>query len=221
MLIDAATGERQLIWAELDANATSPDETDLLIHPARNLLDGHRYIVALRNLRDADGTAIAVADRVPSSTATTSRPTSRRSRTAAPTSSRSSTRSEGAGIERKSLYMAWDFTVASERNLSERMLSIRNDAYAQLGDTDLDDGIAQGNAPDYEITDVTDFPTADRPRGREHPRGHGHLHRPLLPRPARLPARLEVRPRRRTGCRSGSPATRCRRALPATSRARR
>ena len=55
--------------------------------------------------------------------------------------------------------MAWDFTVASERNLSERMLSIRNDAYAQLGDTDLDDGVAQGNAPEYEITNVEDFPT--------------------------------------------------------------
>ena len=59
VLIDAATGERQLIWAELDANATSPEETDLLIHPGRNLLDGHRYIVALRNLQDAGGNAIA------------------------------------------------------------------------------------------------------------------------------------------------------------------
>ena len=59
MLIDAATGERQPIWAELDANATSPEDTDLLIHPGRNLLDGHRYIVAMRNLQDADGNPIA------------------------------------------------------------------------------------------------------------------------------------------------------------------
>ena len=34
VLIDAETRERQLIWTELDSNATSPGETDLLIHPA-------------------------------------------------------------------------------------------------------------------------------------------------------------------------------------------
>ena len=44
-----------------------------------------------------------------------------------------------AGIARNSLYLAWDFTVASERNLSERALSIRDDAFAALGDTDLTD----------------------------------------------------------------------------------
>ena len=43
-----------------------------------------------------------------------------------------------AGIER-TLYLAWDFTVASERNLTERALSMRDDAFAQLGDTDLAD----------------------------------------------------------------------------------
>ena len=58
VLIDADTGERQLIWAELDSNATSPTETDLLIHPAKNLTDGHRYIVALRNLKNAAGKTI-------------------------------------------------------------------------------------------------------------------------------------------------------------------
>ena len=42
-----------------------------------------------------------------------------------------------AGIARDDLYLAWDFTVASERNLSERALSIRDDAFAQLGDTNL------------------------------------------------------------------------------------
>jgi hypothetical protein len=41
VVIDQATGKRQLIWAELDANATSPATTDLVIHPAKNLLEGH------------------------------------------------------------------------------------------------------------------------------------------------------------------------------------
>ena len=39
-----------------------------------------------------------------------------------------------AGIERGGLYLAWDFTVASERSLSRRMLSIRDRAFAELGD---------------------------------------------------------------------------------------
>ncbi len=34
-----------------------------------------------------------------------------------------------AGIQRSGLYLAWDFTVASERNLTERMLHIRDDAF--------------------------------------------------------------------------------------------
>src|ERR1700742_3344045 len=46
-LIDQSTGKRQAIWSELDANASSPATTDLLIHPAKDLVEGHTYIVAL------------------------------------------------------------------------------------------------------------------------------------------------------------------------------
>src|SRR5690606_38770393 len=62
-----------------------------------------------------------------------------------------------AGIEREDLYLAWDFTVASERNLTERMLSIRDDAFAQLGDTDLADMKVEGRSPTFLITAVTDY----------------------------------------------------------------
>jgi hypothetical protein len=61
-----------------------------------------------------------------------------------------------AGIARDDLYAAWDFTVASERNLSERVLAIRDDAFARLGDADLADGVVAGRAPGYEITSVED-----------------------------------------------------------------
>ncbi len=44
-----------------------------------------------------------------------------------------------AGIGRRDLYLAWDFTVASDRNIAERVLHMRNDAFAQLGDTKLAD----------------------------------------------------------------------------------
>ena len=58
VLIDAATGARQLIWSELDSTASSPQNTDLIIRPGRNLLEGHRYIVAMRNLKDSAGNTI-------------------------------------------------------------------------------------------------------------------------------------------------------------------
>ena len=57
-----------------------------------------------------------------------------------------------AGVRRKSLYLAWDFTVASEQNLTERVLHIRDDAFALLGDTDLADGVVQGDAPAFTVT---------------------------------------------------------------------
>src|SRR3546814_9957545 len=56
-----------------------------------------------------------------------------------------------AGIARDSLYLAWDFTVASQRNLSERALHIRDDAFARLGDA----------APTYVIDTVTDHSAAE------------------------------------------------------------
>ncbi|HXO09006.1 MAG TPA: hypothetical protein VN880_13290, partial [Solirubrobacteraceae bacterium] len=58
VVIDQATGKRQLIWSELDANATDAADRDLMIHPGKDFLDGHTYVVALRNLRTASGKRI-------------------------------------------------------------------------------------------------------------------------------------------------------------------
>ena len=57
-----------------------------------------------------------------------------------------------AKIDRASLYEAWDFTVASQRSLAGRMLAIRNNAFAQLGDHNLADGVVQGHAPAFTVT---------------------------------------------------------------------
>jgi hypothetical protein len=51
LLFDARTGERWPIWVELDSNATKGSQRLLEIRPATNLLEGHRYVVVLRNLR--------------------------------------------------------------------------------------------------------------------------------------------------------------------------
>lgn len=155
VVIDAATGKRHPIWAEMDANAeTAADET-LNIHPARNFLEGHRYIVALRNLRTASGSVIKPGKAFRALQA------GRGSR-AKHFKAIFKTLAK-AGISRSSLYLAWDFTVASEKNISGRFLKIRDDAFRQLGDTNLKDVKipADSKAPAFTIDEVTDLAPCD------------------------------------------------------------
>jgi hypothetical protein len=157
VLIDASTGQRQLIFSELDSTATSPGNTDLIIRPGRNLIEGHSYIVALRNLKDASGATIPAPpgfavyrDGVQTNVSAIEQ---RRAHF-----DEIFSKLQGAGIDRGSLYDAWDFTVASTPNITQRMLSIRDRGLADLGDTTPGDGDMQGDAPDFAITNVTDFP---------------------------------------------------------------
>jgi hypothetical protein len=156
VLINTRTGKRHLIWSELDANPADPRDVNLIIRPAVNLEEGTRYIVALRNLRNAQNRPIAAQepfrlyrDKIPSADPEVE---ARR-----PHMESILKTLKKAGIERRSLYLAWDFTVASKRNLSERALSIRDDAFAQLGDANLADMQVQGNAPAFQVTSITDF----------------------------------------------------------------
>ena len=66
-----------------------------------------------------------------------------------------------AGIKRRDLYLAWDFTTASNENNYKRALSMRNRAFAELGDTNLGDQIVQGSAPQFTIDSVQVLPTGD------------------------------------------------------------
>ncbi len=159
VLIDAATGERQLIWAELDSQATADADRNLIIHPGKNLQNGHRYIVAIRNMKDSAGNLIPApaAFRLYRDTDRTGNPVIENRRTHFESIFDDLA---DAGIDRGSLYLAWDFTVASTENLTGRMLSIRDRAFAGLGDTNLTDGVVQGDAPDFNVTSVEDFPIA-------------------------------------------------------------
>jgi hypothetical protein len=49
------------------------------------------------------------------------------------------------------LYLAWDFTVASEDGLSEPILFMRDDALAKLGDTTPGNGVVEGSAPQFVV----------------------------------------------------------------------
>ena len=156
VVIDAETGERWPIWVEIDSNSSTPEETALLIHPAVNYVAGHRYIVALRDLRGPENGKLRAPegfrlyrDDLPSANAAVN---SQR-----PRFDRIFRELRDAGVRRAGLYLAWDFTVASDENIAERLLFMRNDAFAELGDTDLDDETIQGDSPDFTVTSVQEF----------------------------------------------------------------
>ena len=172
VVIDVKTGQRHPIWAELDTNADAISEAKgqlLMIHPAKNFLEGHTYIVALRDLKNSTGKTI------PAGAAFASL------RNGKPTGAVKARRAgyekifkalTKAKIARSSLYLAWDFTIASERNLSERALSMRNRSFAALGDSNLADGKVAGKAPVYKIDRIEDYSTAQSTRIARQITGH-------------------------------------------------
>ncbi|MFG1946686.1 hypothetical protein [Nonomuraea sp. NPDC048826] len=145
VLLDMKTGERWPYWAELDANAPEGRRA-LIVRPARNLAEGHRYAVALRDLRDADGApippgaAFAAIAGAPLPHGHELRDRQRELQPVLQALRRHGVRADG-------LHLAWDFTVASGRNLAGRALAMRDDALRRLG----------RHAPPYEVTAVTDF----------------------------------------------------------------
>ncbi len=168
VVINAETGERHPIWSEIDSNPIDtaacdatppldeegktrlcePDKVNLIIRPAVNFEEGARYVVALRNMKNAADETIEPANafKVYRDNLTTEQPA---------VEDRRDDMEElfailgDSGIQRSSLYLTWDFTVASERNLTERALAIRDDAFAKLGDTNLGDLTVQGTSPQF------------------------------------------------------------------------
>jgi hypothetical protein len=143
VLLDARTGERRPYWAELDVKAPDDAHRLLFVRPAENLTEGHRYIVAVRAVVDGAGQPIAPTDafRAYRDRLNTHVPAVEARRGRMESLFR---RLRGAGVARTDLTLAWDFTVASGDNLSERLLAMRDDAFAQLGDT----------APPFTVTRV-------------------------------------------------------------------
>jgi hypothetical protein len=165
VVIDAATGKRQLIWSELNVQAQNPSQRTLNIHPGVGWREGRRYIVALRNLRRSHGRVIKARrafriyrDRLPSR----SRAVERRREHMEDIFRRL----RKAGVARRNLYLAWDFTIASRRGLTKRLLAMRDRSFAALGDRNLRDFKVEGGAPSFSVDEVRDVPGARRVSGR-------------------------------------------------------
>ena len=159
VVYDAATGARWPIWAEVDVTAGSPDRTLLMIHPAVNFEPDTRYIVALRNLRTVSGAPIPAAP----SFAPFVHGTAPASNGRAAHMRELLYELAAAGISPSSLYMAWDFTVASSADMTDSLLSMRDQAFDELGDTDLASGAVHGVAPAFSVVDVENRTEAQDP----------------------------------------------------------
>jgi hypothetical protein len=155
VVIDETTGRRQLVYTQLDGNAGTPRATDLMILPGKEFTDGHTYVVALRNLRNSGGHVLSAPAWFAKLRDGRRLPAGERSQRARYTKIFAALKR--AGIARGGLYEAWDFTVASARSLTSRLLAIRNNAFSQLGDHNLADGKAQGHAPAFQVTSTTNL----------------------------------------------------------------
>ena len=160
VVIDTTTRERWPIWAEIDAKAEDPSRAALLIHPATNFAAGHRYIVALRNLRSEKGKTLSAPegfryyrDDLPSKKGKIN---SQRKRFESIFKTL-----RKAKLKRSDLYLAWDFTVASDENIAGRMLKMRDESFAGLGDNTMADLTVQGASPTFQVGTVTNFTLAE------------------------------------------------------------
>ncbi|MBV9486319.1 MAG: hypothetical protein JO246_09705, partial [Frankiaceae bacterium] len=161
VVINAKNGKRWPVWAEVDKYTDEQSqaprgsvEQDLMIHPAINFKPKTHYIVALRHVVKDNG---KLAKSSPAFAAY-------RDGTAPKKDPRTDhfnhvfRKLQRAGIDRKSLYLAWDFTTASTRSTTGRLLAIRDGAFRTLGDDNLANGKVEGEAPKFQVNKVTDNP---------------------------------------------------------------
>lgn len=150
VLIDAATGERQLMWLERDQRGETVADQPIIGRVGRNLKEAHRYIVAMRNMKDGSGTVLnpgsgfaVYRDNTPT--------------TILPVEARRAHMEEifttltGYGIGRNELYLAWDFTTQSSDSTAGRLLAMRDDAF----------DILAAAAPSFTVDTVVEPVDAD------------------------------------------------------------
>jgi hypothetical protein len=148
-------------WAILCpfADGRAP-QAALLIRPARNFKEGHRYVVILRNLQDTTGALISSSTSFAACRDGMAAPLALTDRCERLETDVFSAMPED--VAREELYLAWDFTVASQASLSGRLLHLRNDAFASLGETmDIlpgEAGYAMGAAPVFSVDTITEAP---------------------------------------------------------------
>lgn len=131
-LIDASTGKRVLHMAELDPRATDDANRAMLIRPLVRLEDETRYIVAISGLVDKQGKPVKppegfrrIRDGAAGDNAVLAPIADHYEQDIFPVL-------EKAGIDRKKLQLAWDFTTESNESVTRDMLTVRSDIIAKM-----------------------------------------------------------------------------------------
>jgi hypothetical protein len=132
VLIEAETGTRIPHFAELDMSNSDDANRALMIRPVVHLKDSTRYIVAIRNVKDAANTSLppsevfqALRDDLPHADVSVER---RRALYADIFA-----KLETASVMRTDLQIAWDFSTASRENNTAAIVAMRDHALAQVG----------------------------------------------------------------------------------------
>ena len=158
VIINTETGQRHPFWSELDTHPnTGDDERMLIIRPAVNFDEATRYVVGLRNLKDATGTTIPAGPGFEAYLAGEGGDPQRQAEISSIIDEIEDAEvARGNDFDRDELYLAWDFTIASWQNLAGRALHMRDTAFASLGDTDLANLTVEGSAPAFQIDRVVE-----------------------------------------------------------------
>lgn len=151
ILLDARTGERLAHWVEVDAHAQAPEDRLTILWPAKALDFGGHYIVAYRNLRQADGGDVvpspafaALRDNIPSTRDEIEGRRDHYEQVIFPAL-------QEQGFSRQDLTLAWDFHTSSRASALGRMETIRDDALSRVGP----------EGPPYRVIEVEEFDCDD------------------------------------------------------------
>jgi len=153
VLLDADTGERIMHWVELDqtpAALADPARQVLFIRPAVALEPDHRYVVAIRDMKDAAG------ERLPAEPVFRALVWGHPSTIPALEARREGMASiletlKSNGIGRRRLQLAFEFETRSEQQLHERMLAMRDESLGWLA------GLAPEDVSGFQNLEVVDY----------------------------------------------------------------
>lgn len=141
VIVDLDTGQLVPHWAEMDQRAETDADRALILRPAISLIETHRFAVALRDIKDANGLEIPapIQFRVLRDNNPTSSPAIEERREEFDVVFNELAT---AGVNRADLYLSWWFTVASADSLAGNVLAMRDDAFGRLN----------GGPPKFEVT---------------------------------------------------------------------
>lgn len=158
VLLEVPTGRKVPHWVDMDMSTDNdgiddrPDQRLLMIRPAERLKDDTRYIVAIRNVEDQNGEIIqptrvfkALRDGKLLASGTPAEKWSVYARKAL--YKEIFAELDKAGVDRKDLQVAWDYSTASKDNISRWIVEMRDKALAAVGD----------DGPTFKVKQVEDM----------------------------------------------------------------